>query len=544
MGQWRQSFKVRSVSFLAALFCAGSAGAESAPVYAAWSQVIGETVAAASAPAKVEMRFVIDAKAASTPDRDTACGAFLVAEPGLDASDVMSKGRTPVARKQTFKDIFVCRAEAPEAQVQLYDTTGVAVVLTSQMNLDNDKVEDGPWQPGPSNGVAVVVAGAAWIGRDATFKLLTLGDTGCRGGRHQNCGHWRGKDGWPLPQIASVGAEQAPDLVIHVGDFRYFHENALRQDSWALWQKDFFPVAQPLLLAAPWAMARGNHEGCSYASLAFGAGYFQFFGQSDDIDCDDLGTTAPPGETAIYRAPWYFDVMPAGGTPEDAHRFVIIDANDYEGAVGVKTAQAEAHFKTAINISAAGPKSSWWVWHSPALQRITWKQQPFGDPLLRQALLAAAGIDKADGQRFCLSGEAPNCSPSMFLLGHQHLYQDVSFPKDGKWIFPQATIVGHGGVNLRDSNPGPGHIEYCEEDDFPLGANGAHDVTGRVNTVVDHGFVLWTRKAGAKHGQTGWEPQYSWVSSYAETADGKISAALGGLPQAAPEQPKSCIAAQ
>lgn len=83
------------------------------------------------------------------------------------------------------------------------------------------------------------------------------------------------------------------------------------------------------MLAAPWAMTRGSHEGYENASLAFGVGYFQFFGQSDKIDCSNLVDNAPAGETPIYRVPWYFDVIPNTGAPEDAHRFVMIDANDY-----------------------------------------------------------------------------------------------------------------------------------------------------------------------------------------------------------------------
>ena len=34
-------------------------------------------------------------------------------------------------------------------------------------------------------------------------------------------------------------------------------------DNWAVWQKDFFDPAAPLLAAAPWVLVRGNHELCS-----------------------------------------------------------------------------------------------------------------------------------------------------------------------------------------------------------------------------------------------------------------------------------------
>jgi hypothetical protein len=105
------------------------------------------------------------------------------------------------------------------------------------------------------------------------------------------------------------------------------------------------------------------------------------------------------------------------------------------------------------------------------------------------------------------------------------------FEENDRRIFPQSTIVGHGGVNTRDSKPGPDYTEFCQETDFPLGANGAPDVTGVVNTVIDHGFVLWTRLANdPDHGQTGWSPQYSWDSDYTIDPNGVVVGTLGGLP--------------
>jgi hypothetical protein len=415
---------MRSFVMALAFFGAGGAQAQTPQVLAAWSQVIGETLPMASAPAAVEMRFVIDSRQTTPSGADAACAEFLIAPPRIAASGVVKIGQAPVARKVHFKDIVVCRMKVLGSQAQLFYTNGQPVTLVSMKNLHNTSLDAQHWVPGPSNGADVIVAGPDWIGRDAGFRLLTLGDTGCCGGKprdrsFQNCTRWETYDDWPFEQISSVGAIIAPDLVIHVGDFRYFQENSLRTDTWQLWQKDFFPLAQPLLLAAPWAMTRGNHEGCESASLSFGIGYFQFFGQSDKIDCSNLVDNAPAGEAPIYRVPWYFDVIPNTGAPEDAHRFAMIDANDYQGSTrGVNFDQAEAHFKTAIDITNSGNMSSWWVGHSLAVQRITYKPEAFGDPMLRTALLSAAGLSKSDGERFCSSSTGPNCNPSMFLLGH------------------------------------------------------------------------------------------------------------------------------
>lgn len=491
---------------------ATNVAAAASDVFAAWSQVIGQSdVASAGAPATalVEMRFVTSAP--------MLCDQFLVHTPNATPAEVMQHGEKPVARPVSFSDIGVCRQPLTGEQAQLYDATGVPVLLSSKSNLGNklaDLTDPDMWKPGASNGKKIIVAGPDWIGRSGSLITITLGDTGCRGGHRQTCDTWQGSTSWPFAKLAQLAAERQPDLVIHVGDYRYFEENQITDDSWTLWQKDFFPLAQPLLLAAPWAFARGNHEGCpTGAALQYGVGYFQFFGQEDLVNCANLTGKPLKLDTAapIYRSPWYFDIAPMGGAASDTHRFVMIDANDYEGSIGVSQTQAQAHFEDAIAITGAGPALNWWVWHSPAVQRINWHQQPFGDPTLRSALLAAAGAGKSDGARFCYHATAPACRPSLFLLGHQHLYQDVSFPKAGNTIFPKSVIVGHGGVTIRSSSPGQHHEEFCQEGDFPLGANQARDVHGVVNTVEEHGLVAWTRAAGAPLEGIGWMPSYLWT---------------------------------
>jgi hypothetical protein len=84
-----------------------------------------------------------------------------------------------------------------------------------------------------------------------------LGDSGCDPKKHQDCMR---PTGWPLPRIAMQAAsmdEGGPDLVVHLGDFRYRGD-----DDWPSWRDDFFAPARPLLVAAPWIMARGNHDNC------------------------------------------------------------------------------------------------------------------------------------------------------------------------------------------------------------------------------------------------------------------------------------------
>ncbi len=59
-------------------------------------------------------------------------------------------------------------------------------------------------------------------------------------------------------------------------------------DNWAVWQRDFFDPAAPLLAAAPWVMVRGNHEICSRG----GHGWFRLVDPHPDaVEC--TATTSP-----------------------------------------------------------------------------------------------------------------------------------------------------------------------------------------------------------------------------------------------------------
>src|SRR5262249_29595616 len=87
-------------------------------------------------------------------------------------------------------------------------------------------------------------------------------------------------------------------LVIHVGDYHYRETpcppsrpgcaGSPHGDNWAVWQKDFFDPAAPLLAAAPWVLVRGNHELCSRG----GHGWFRLLDPHGSTDqCVD---TTPP----------------------------------------------------------------------------------------------------------------------------------------------------------------------------------------------------------------------------------------------------------
>jgi hypothetical protein len=102
-------------------------------------------------------------------------------------------------------------------------------------------------------------------------RIVIFGDTGCevKDLSVQACNDPRA---WPFAQVARLAAARRPDLVIHVGDY-YYRESpcplAIKAcagspygDRWQTWDAEFFAPAEPLLAAAPWVFARGNHESC------------------------------------------------------------------------------------------------------------------------------------------------------------------------------------------------------------------------------------------------------------------------------------------
>jgi hypothetical protein len=112
----------------------------------------------------------------------------------------------------------------------------------------------------------------------APRRIVVLGDTGCRlkKGTWQDCND---PAAYPFAQVAAAAAAWKPDLVVHVGDYHY-REDPCPQDrpgcagspwgyGWDTWRADFFAPGASLLRAAPWVMARGNHESCARSGQAY-----------------------------------------------------------------------------------------------------------------------------------------------------------------------------------------------------------------------------------------------------------------------------------
>jgi hypothetical protein len=178
---------------------------------------------------------------------------------------------------------------ADRAWVELTDRGPEARLVTTATACPNI-VEDGARQPmrrraAPTSDFPVTVCqallpksvrtasieGHALPVPHALHRLVIFGDTGCRlkGEAIQNCDN---PADWPFATVARLAAAHHPDVVIHVGDY-YYRESPCPTgkagcagspwgDNWTTWGADFFTPAAPLLDAAPWVMARGNHEDC------------------------------------------------------------------------------------------------------------------------------------------------------------------------------------------------------------------------------------------------------------------------------------------
>lgn len=168
--------------------------------------------------------------------------------------------------------------------------------------------------------------------------------------------------------------------------------------------------------------------------------------------------------------------------------------------------QAKDDFATAKTMSDNGPESSWWVMHTPGVQVIYYGGKVHkGDKDVRHALGDATGFS------LCGTGTAPKaCKPSQFLLGHEHLYQSVVFPRSLQtsvtpnpaypWIFPRMFITGHGGTQIVDSSPTPsGRGPACQYafDDIQIPGLSA-DLHSIADTVTQHGYVAWTQIAAGR----------------------------------------------
>jgi hypothetical protein len=252
-------------------------------------------------------------------------------------------------------------------------------------------------------------------------RIVVIGDTGCRlkGKEFQDCND---AQAFPFARVAASAAAWKPDLVIHVGDYHY-REDPCPADrpgcagspfgyGWDAWNADFFAPARRLLAAAPWVVARGNHETC----VRGGQGWWRFLDPrplTPPNSCDDPAQDANGDYTDPYT-------VPLGG---DAQLLVFDSANtSYKGfKAGDVRLEKYADTYRKLETLAARARHTIAVDHHPLYG--------FG-----------ASEDKKSGEITLFGGDAgliqtfgaiqPRLLPAnvdVLLSGHVHLWEQVSF---------------------------------------------------------------------------------------------------------------------
>jgi hypothetical protein len=306
-----------------------------------------------------------------------------------------------------------------------FDGTAVAMSVRSEPTQQFGGVKPAQF---PVRGCEVAVpAGAVTALLDGTplplaklnpQRVVMFGDTGCRlktGDPTQPCND---PNGWPFAKVAALAAAAHPDLVIHVGDYEYREDacpagNAGCAGSpsgygWAPWNADFFQPAAPLFAAAPWIMARGNHEDCSRA----GEGWFRFLDRLPmEAACRDL-----TGDFVVRLGD--FGV-------------VVVDSAKVSDTAGPDSDQVAILRRQFADVLGKIPDNAWLATHKPVNAMLADPRDPKVNIVSNRILQAALGADMPASVR-------------MTVAGHIHFFQAVDFGG----LRPPQLVAGTGGDNL------------------------------------------------------------------------------------------------
>jgi hypothetical protein len=267
-------------------------------------------------------------------------------------------------------------------------------------------------------------------------RIVVIGDTGCRlkasDSAYQGCND---PAAYPFARVAAQAAAWKPDLVLHVGDYLY-RENPCAPTAtacagspwgygWDAWKADFFAPAAPLLAAAPWIAARGNHEDCARA----GQGWWRL------VDPRPL----EPGRDCID---------PANDIAND-------DAAPYAVPLGGGAQAVVMDMTTAPNqpLAADDPRHAQYLADAAALDRLA-KRAPYTLLALHKPILGFSAVAKDGppelkpntlGIQSVLAEHDPALLPKgvgVILSGHIHLWQQDGFAS----AHPSQFIAGFAGT--------------------------------------------------------------------------------------------------
>lgn len=370
-----------------------------------------------------------------------ACGSN-EQEPGPDAELVASAGTTPyvwvalgpggravaraVTEGSTCPNIDVDAATHQMAPRSASAPAGFTSILVCEYSLPSGTTS------------ASIGTQALAVPTGTPQQIVVVGDTGCRVKGHdvQDC-NGGSTDPWTFPQVADSILAQAPDLLIHVGDFHYREHGTCGTNcdqstvgyTWASWEADFFQPAQALLPQAPWVFVRGNHEDCGVTEAEGRAWRGWFYLLDVQPLPDDPWTWA---NCQDYTDPYQVTV----GT----HNILVMDTSeipDDYGAGPDTTAVPRYVHEFGIIDSLAAPGTDVWL----ATHRPFWAVASFsngGQPDISPTDITLQAALKASPDHGI---PAP---VKMLLAGHVHLFEQITFT-DGR---PPQFVFGGGGTEL------------------------------------------------------------------------------------------------
>jgi hypothetical protein len=268
-------------------------------------------------------------------------------------------------------------------------------------------------------------------------RIVVIGDTGCRiKGQDKAFQACNDPKAYPFAQIAAQAAKWKPDLVVHVGDFLY-RENACPPDQsgcagspWGYgidaWWADFFEPADPLLRAAPLAMARGNHESCNRA----GQGWWRFLDVRPLVegrDCNDASNDTSGDFSDPYA-------VPLG----DDSQLILFDSSATSAKPLAETDIRAARYRDAyakLAALAARSPHNILVNHHPMLGFAA-KRDKDGDVTLLPGNLGLQSVFGAINPGLLPAGI------DVSLSGHVHLWEQISYST----AHPTQFIAGFSGT--------------------------------------------------------------------------------------------------
>ena len=331
-------------------------------------------------------------------------------------------------------------------------------------------------------------------------RILVIADTGCRMAKanQQNC---HDPAGFPFAALANYEAQFKPDLIIHVGDYFYRDTNCVVPaagsvaahdfvagcsdptnanfetfgDTFDSWNADVFYPGATLLAAAPWVMARGNHESCGRGARGWYAMLDPAPFNTSLVNCAGGAGSAPVKNAAVYSGdfePTYYVPMGQVG--------LLVHDSSYANDSTVDTNMAANYdydLTNALNTISGAPYL-FDVTHKPPFGLVSGATNGSGDVTEQVTFSGGATPNSA------FSGGVP-AKLAMFLSGHIHQFEYVNF--DDYVRYAPQMIVGVGGDKLDPTaNPDTTKPTYGYQNQGFAVRNSA---TTSTNAQVNHTYA-------------------------------------------------------